>query len=441
MKTDGLCNSGLVLLLTLGLSSCAQPPAVWEAPSLMAPDPRESDESFSPVGINEAGEAWLVWVQNQDHPRLFARSRPAGENWRPAVEIGSGVEEALHPILTVDPAGNARLFWTEWNGRSARPYVSRYEKESGWSTPTEIRGTSALRNIYVDRNGNLLQIRDRTEGRAGGRLIQVITGEEIKIDLPAAPRKMLGLQFEAREDGTIMAAWSQSDDTQEGTRYRVWAAQFRPQSGWAAPKIISEKERDAIEPRLAVARSGVTTFVWRQFDGEFYAIFASRFEPETGWDPPTRISVATGEEAVYPDLAMNARGNVFVVWVQRRCVERHCPSSNVWGRPFQAEPGWGKTFKIAEGGDAAQVAVDGDGNALVVGSRATGSLFKKSEIWARRYSMSEGWSDLIQVESNWANTGHPSLSMNSKGEAIVGWEQYSLGRRTIWATQFHPQRK
>jgi hypothetical protein len=201
------------------------------------------------------------------------------------------------------------------------------------------------------------------------------------------------------------------------------------------PEMVSPKELDAIEPRLAVARNGAAMIIWRQFDGEFYAIFASRFDPEIGWGQPVRISTASEDDAVYPDLAIDADGNAFAVWGQRRCVQRRCDYSNTWVRRFQAGLGWGETVKIAEGGGGAEVAVDGHGNALIVGSRPTGRLFKQSEIWGRTYSISKDWGDLMRVESNWANTGHPQLSMNSKGEAIVSWEQYVLGHRTIRATQ------
>ena len=429
--------------LALGLFSCAPRATMWESPSLLAPDPKDTGESFSPVGINDVGHVWLVWVQVQDHKRIFARSRLAGQRWGPAVPIDSGAEDALSPMLTIDPAGNASVFWTGWDGRRSRHYVSRYKEGSGWTTAAavEIAETSVLQGVHIDGSGNVLLFWDRSDANGTGRvrLIRAMTGEEIDMELPALPRHMLGLQFEASEDGTAMAVWYQLDDTEAGTKYHVWTTSYRPADGWGTPRIVSQKEEDAIDPRLAAARNGDATIIWRQFDGEFYGIFASRFDPRIGWGQPTRISMAAGDDAVYPDLAMDARGNAFVVWVQRKCVRRRCEYSNAWAKQFQPGFGWGGTVRMADGGGSAQVTVDGQGSALVVGSRATGRLFKKSEIWARKYSMSKGWSELMRVESNWANTGHPQLSMNSQGEAIVSWEQYFLGHRTIWATQYHPR--
>lgn len=425
--------------IALGLFSCAPRSAVWETPFLIAPDPEETDESFSPVGINDAGDVWCVWVQNQDRKRLFARSRPAGGNWGPAVLINSGDEEALSPTLTVDPAGGANLFWVGWDGRTARYYISRHEKGIGWKKPTLLNRPEAvtLRDVRVDRFGNALLIWDGADGGGRARFIEARTGKEIDMEPPAAPRDMLGLQFEASQEGAITAAWYQPDDTEEGTKYHVWTTRYRPEGGWDTPKIVSSTNVDAIEPRLAVARNGAAMIIWRQFNGEFYSIFGSRFDPGIGWDTPTRISMAPQDDAVYPDLAMDALGNTFVVWGQRKCVQRQCEYSNTWARRFQTGLGWGEVVRIAEGGGAAQVAVDGQGNTLVVGSRSTGRLFKQLEIWAREYSISKGWGELMRVESNWANTAHPQLSMNSKGEAIVSWEQYFLDHRTIGATQSH----
>jgi len=416
---------------------------MWESPSLLAPSPKDTGESFSPVGIDDAGNVWLVWVQGQDHKRLFARSRLIGQGWGPAVPIGSGAEDALDPILVIDPSGSARVFWDGWDGVRLRHYASRHEEGYGWSTPApvEILETSVLRGVHIDGSGNVLLVWDCSDenGTGGVRLIRAVTGEEIDMEPPASTRHMLGLQFEASETGTVMAVWYQPDDTEAGTKYHVWTATYSPIDGWSTPGIVSQKEQDAIEPRLAVARNGDAMVIWRQFDGEFYGISGSRFDPGTGWAQPTQIITAAGDEAVYPDLAMDALGNTFVVWVQRKCIQRRCDYSNAWARQFRPGSGWGEALRIADGGDSAQVAVHGQGRVLVVGSRATGRLFKQSEIWARTYSLSQGWSELMRVESNWANTGHPQLSMNSKGEAIVSWEQYVLGHRTIWATQYHPQ--
>ena len=75
------------------------------------------------------------------------------------------------------------------------------------------------------------------------------------------------------------------------------------------------------------------------------------------------------------------------------------------------------------------------GNALVVGT-GPGWGLKRFAIWARRYHVGNGWGEPMRVEANLGNTAPPQIAMNARGHAVVSWEQYRLGHRTIWANLY-----
>ena len=83
-------------------------------------------------------------------------------------------------------------------------------------------------------------------------------------------------------------------------------------AGWTAPKELSVAGQSARSPQLAVDSSGVTTAVWRRYDGSNYIVQASRFSGGS-WSSPADLS-APGENAYDAQVAVDSSGVVTAVW-------------------------------------------------------------------------------------------------------------------------------
>lgn len=383
----------VMTLFAAGLSSCVTHPIHrdWAAPVLISAAPGEAVESFSPVAIDGAGHAVVAWFGNGSwhYTRLDAPRN--GSIRSVAIDAANGIGASRHVIsapdglaLLHDGSGNPRLL--PWSSDMARVHAALYSAAS------------------------------------------------------ASARNPLGLRIELHPAGFGVAVWHHPDQTDEETQYHVWAIRYRPDAGVTDAEMLSEPAADALEPTAAVAANGDTIVAWRQFDGEDYSLFAARHRLERGWEAPIAIE-SHADEAVYPQLAVDAAGNALAVWVQRDCdPTRRCVYSHVWANRLVATRGWGPAERIVTNASEAQVAMNPRGDALIVGTVPV-SFMKRSGVWAKRYSVEEGWGELMRVEANLANSGHPRVAIDARGPAIVSWEQYRLGQRSIWAALYQPTSK
>ncbi len=129
-------------------------------------------------------------------------------------------------------------------------------------------------------------------------------------------RPVNGPQVAVTGDGGFVAVWFQDDDG----RRAILASRFNPDTqSWSAPQAIDLHGPGASgssTPALATGPQGQVTAVWFQAVDGRDAILAARLGT-TGWSPPQRLDdPALPGNATNPQLAVDALGNVTVVWQQ-----------------------------------------------------------------------------------------------------------------------------
>jgi hypothetical protein len=85
---------------------------------------------------------------------------------------------------------------------------------------------------------------------------------------------------------------------------------------------------------------------------------------------------------------------------------------------------------------AYQLATSASGHLMAVWRESDGMCY---HMWANQYVPDQGWGAAIQIDSN--NTDElfaPRIAMNSKGEAIVAWQQSGGTGNKIWANCHEP---
>lgn len=307
--------------------------------------------------------------------------------WQGATLVeNSNVGDAWKAQVAVDGSGNAVAVWEEHDGTHYNIWSNRFDPLAGWSTATLVEtndsGSAVSPQVVLDGDGNALVV------------------------------------------------WQQSD----GVRENIWARRFVSDTGWSAATLIETNDAgDAVSPQMAIDSSGNVVAVWRQSDGELENIWASRFDVDTGWEAATLIEADNVGDAWVPQVAMDRSGHAVAVWVQW-----WEGALKVWANHYLPGTGWGTAELIdsadSERSDFPQVAVDGRGNAIVVWQKNDGA---RDSVWSNRFVSGAGWEGarLIEAYDN-GSVWNAQVAMDRDGNAVVVWQQHDGLRKNIGANRF-----
>jgi hypothetical protein len=162
-------------------------------------------------------------------------------------------------------------------------------------------------------------------------------------------------------------------------------------------------------------------------------VSAQRYLPGRGWQPPQVL----GTDGRDPKVALDRDGNALVVWSggDRRLHGRWFRvREEVW-EPEQAVPG---SEDVAGTGFA--ISVGPAGHALAVWSRWTPSGDDDAAfaaVMASRFTAGGRWPDAVSIQrpSPQAADGWPSLAMDAGGNAIAVWAETDGTSVSIWANR------
>lgn len=180
----------------------------------------------------------------------------------------------------------------------------------------------------------------------------------------------------------------------------------------------------------AVVTAAVTDLAGNPLAGEHRFQLTVR---DGTWEPTGTL--VENSDAIYPhspDVAMDPRGNVAVVW------SHESPHSSVWASYYHARTGlWEAAQQLEhdEAGDAQipLVAMDGAGNAIAVWLQAHGA---RNHVWASRHD-GTAWDEPVRLDtSDTATADWPHLAMNDDGAAIVVWQHTEGATRQAWINRF-----
>ncbi len=152
----------------------------------------------------------------------------------------------------------------------------------------------------------------------------------------------------------------------------------------------------------------------------------------TGWVVSTPIETGAGD-AYNAQVAVDGDGNAVAVWTQKGA-----SWYSIWANRYVAGSGWGAAALIGvEGvGDAInpQVAADLGGNAFAVWAQEDVSVHN---IWANRYVAGWGWGTAALIETDDTGTAFdPQVAVDGIGNAFAVWAQSDGSRVNIWANRY-----
>jgi hypothetical protein len=249
-------------------------------------------------------------------------------------------------------------------------------------------------------------------------------------DVPSGGLQSPQIAFD--NNGNALVVWEQYSS--DGTHSNIYSSRLRANSGgvWDTPlPVNTDNGQSAQRPQIAFDKDDNSLVVWDQFtaDGTHTNIWSSRLTAAAGstWTAPSAVSTDNGNSAQLARIAIDSNGNALVVWDQ---------FDGIWSARYVASAGnWTMAEQIGSG-VSAQIAFDASGNALAVWAGTDGGIF--SNHYTPNYTLASGWSAVAPVPTG-TNTGasNPQIAFDAQGNAMAVWEQLdSATSDNVWSSRF-----
>ena len=313
-----------------------------------------------------------------------ASSATAGPVPLTPVDLSAGGNNASTPQVAVDPAGDTVAVWSRSNGFNEIVQAASRPAGGAWSGPVDLSAGG----------GNALEPQVAIDG-----------------------------------SGNAVAVWSRSN----GSRTVVQAAVMGAGGAWSPAVDLSDAERNASAPQVAVDPAGNAVAVWSRFNGLNDIVQAASRRAGGAWSGPVDLSVGGGN-AGQAQVAIDGSGNAVAVWSRYDGANFIVQSS-----ARAAGGGWSSppTDLSAAGGPAGepQVAVGGGGEAVAVWSRNDGAnLIVQSAARAG----GGAWSGAVDLSTAGLNSKEPQVTLSPGGEAVAVWVREAGGFNTLAQAALRP---
>jgi hypothetical protein len=183
--------------------------------------------------------------------------------------------------------------------------------------------------------------------------------------------------------------------------------------------------------------SANATAIWERTDGIQYKIYvADHAATRTEWNSISPIG--GGLNAIFPSIASNAAGDTFATWVEKDELYYHVRTLR---RPA-GPPAWERTAAnltlLTTGQDSTlpRVAVDRRGNAFVVWLRTIGG--DQIAQVARYYAVFDGWSAPFNLSAPGSKAFNAQIGVTVNGDAHAVWNRSDGTQQVIQTSGWFP---
>lgn len=424
-------------LLLTGLSGAASAQSMqWDAGISVNQACVKCNASYGDLKVHSSGNALAIWVQNDGVPDIAVARYEAGTGvWRGFRTLFTGTQtgdarSVFRPQLAMDAQGNAIAVWTE-NGTNTIYYATYQATSATWSAPavahvgqnfsyTEVRiGLDAQNNAFLHWREGYGRQPMAKRFDAGTQTWSA------SLPLGAADASQSDMAVDPL--GNAMVVWLRSSDQSvQFSRYEADTGQ------WRAARQAGEAAQGS-SVRVVLDRNGNGTAIWNTATdtaNPYGRLAAFHYRATANrWSPP-RLLQASGTVLRYPDLAVDATGNVLVAWGQ--AADAMQPTKIAASRYNAGNGKWSMPESVSSGDQHdlfARATLDSRGNAMVVWSSLTGftdngdRTFRKG---AARYDASTGrWgqpsfaAQPVQEAYSWG------VGLDENGNAITLYQQDS----------------
>jgi hypothetical protein len=371
------------------------------------------------------GNAFAVWRDNGVSVKVSRFTASGG--W--TTTNVSGITDLLDGArLYVAPSGNAVVAWYQRDvDGNYQVWSSTYSVTTGaWAPSTTLidnpadGGSTGYIGLAGDADGNAMVVWERDYATPATKVLAAYyngsSWSAATVVDDALTANAWGDPAVAFVGNEAVALWEQSD----GINDKLWYSRYTPGSGWVSATVVDTGSQVPMDVRLAAAPDGQMMAVWQENGGSGFG--ANHYDAGSGnWGTPSALEATTNGIGSY-DLAMNAAGNVLVVWV-----ESDGTADRIWFRAYDAaRDTWG--FAAAIDNDLSSVsnphlAMDPQGNAV-----ATWEYYDATDgvtsVAARRYvggAWAAGANPVTRLETNPNDAYNHGIGMDNRGNAMAVW--------------------
>jgi hypothetical protein len=279
------------------------------------------EKGLSSLALAANGAAALAWQEEgEERWRIGLRCRDAlSGRWRETRTIDLASPGTPQPQLAVNALGEAIVVWQQSDGLDESLWASRYDVAAdAW--------------------------------RAAAKL-------------PLPPGSWVSRQRVVLDErGNAIVVWEQF----VGGRFSIRACHYdATHERWGTCQSLeSDEQGDCWRPKLALTANGHAVAVWYQSDVNGHSVWVNRYDSVRGrWAGAQQIP-GSGPGAIHPHAAIDAQGDVVVVWKELAGAHGFLASA----RYDAGRDAWCEAGMIApeSGGEISgvQVAIHRDGRAV-----------------------------------------------------------------------------
>jgi hypothetical protein len=218
-------------------------------------------------------------------------------------------------------------------------------------------------------------------------------------------------------NGDAVFVWQRSDRT----NLRIQTRSRSAAGTLSSTLTLSAAGQDAEYPQVAVDANGNAVFAWERFDGMNERIQA-RTLSAAGTRGSTQTLSAAGGDALFPQVEVDPNGNAVFAW--ERCCYDGTNNERIQARARSAAGVLSSTQTLSAAGEtasSAQVAVDPNGNAVFAWKRFDGTA---DRIQARARSAAGTLSSAQTLSDPGKNAYEPRVGVDLSGNAVFLWQRF-----------------
>jgi hypothetical protein len=429
----------------------------WKYPSSLSDNISPDGQiAYSPqVAMDNNGNAIVTWYQSDGAKSQIFKSEYRGGVWTHPSSLLDNIspdgQDAYGSQVAMDNNGNAIITWFQSDGTKNQIFKSEY-RGGVWTHPSSPSdnispdGQDAYSSrVAMDNNGNAIITWFQSDGSKNQIFKSEYRGgvwtppSSLSDNISPDGENAYDPQVAMDNNGNAIITWRQSD----GLNLQIFKSEYRG-GVWTHPSSLSDNispdGQGTFLPQVAMDNNGNAIITWYQFDGSNDQIFKSEYRGGV-WIHPSSLSDnisphVWNSDAYSPQVAMDSNGNAIITWYQSNGSKTQIFKSEyrggVWTHPASISD---NISPDGQDTDNPQVAMDNNGNAIIVWMQSDGSnwqIFKSESrggAWHHPASLSDNISPDGQKASN------PQVAMDNNGNAIITWYQSDGSKNQIFMSE------
>ena len=378
--------------------------------------------------------------------------------WGVAQYFASSRTDNIRPAIAMNAAGDATVVWAP---NAFGPYTSsRYTAGGGWGSlesPPEASVSGLVRidrDVAIGGDGRSMLVWAMTPEAAQHTSAAGWDTTSLALN-PASTNDAEYVSIAANESGTVIAVWKHNDPGSVSTDHLMFSVYDPATEQWSDADYIVLQGAPILLPDVAINEDNVAVAVWREG-----SVRASVYDPAAKtWSEPIEITAELSpgihQFGYGPRVAIDAAGNAIAVWDTAPSLGTSSVG-DVWTARYDAvTEQWSDPIVLDVAvldATHAQIAMDAAGNAFVVWMQdndATDGFNDTFDIRARRYdAATEQRSPEVLVQDtntrvtsasinlSYESIDIPALAVDPAGNALLAWSEEINGEYVIRGSRY-----